>query len=77
MAAKYGSQVIFGRIHHTAAAMRHLQVLWDTNSEICRYYNHNTGVCERDTKKVTCHWSHCTVNEDTEDSIPYHEQGLG
>lgn len=62
---KYGSQVIFGRIHHVAESMRHIQSVWDDLSEICRYRNSNTGVCERDPNKVQCHWQHCTVGENT------------
>jgi len=87
MAAKYGSQVIFGRLDRIARSMRNLNELWYDTAQNCR---HRSGVkgsmmvdkdkfrdcmCELDND--VCHWGHCTVNEGTEDSIPYHEQGLG
>lgn len=87
MAAKYGSQVIFRELNHVAKAMRELNALWYDRAQNCRYRAGVKGsmmvdkdkfrdcMCERDND--ACHWDHCTVTEDTEDSTPYHEQGLG
>jgi hypothetical protein len=87
MAAKYGSQVIFGRLDHIAKSMRELQALWHDTAQNCRYRAGIKGsmvvdkdkfrarMCKRDN--YVCHWNHCTVCETTEDSVPYHEQGLG
>ena len=77
---KYGNQVIFGRLNHIASSLRHLVALWEEYAEICRYRCGTQGAmlldpegferceCSRSPDNiVSCHWSHCTVDENTED----------
>jgi hypothetical protein len=63
---KYGSQVIFGRIHRVAESMRHMRDLWKDMSAMCRYRDPDTDVCKI-VHIHKCHWCHCSVDENTED----------
>ena len=65
--AKYGSQVIFGRIHRVAESMRHMRDLWEDMSAMCRY-RFEDGDTHKCKLKNICSWVHCPVDENTYDN---------